>query len=166
MTRPLMPGSEPVQLKYAQPKAPAQRLDAPPPTIPGLDCTCSVCTSARARVEYESMRPTWAGTYRSNSWVLAARPEGPAHYPVGKPPGLIRGVYDFPTNSYDTNLSGSVRWLDPSTGEVYDSGGNRQWEFVATGDPDLWVDEHRPSYKWRALPVIATTPPIYFDWVL
>lgn len=151
MKRPLMPGSEPVQVRYkpAEPE-PVQvqvtgRLDSSGGALNG--CDCEMCMQLRRGAQPYVAPPSFQNIPRG-----------------GAPrPGLIRGQYDFTQGRTDRELTGRVRWLDPSTGQVYDEQDHPQWTFQNVDGE--WLDVPRRDrgdglYRWRP----AAEPSAVFDW--
>lgn len=153
MPLPLMPGSEPVELKYA----PAQPVVAPQSYgVPG--CNCRECRELNDRVYgTQTLRSTQYGAFNPAPQNL------PRDYPRGHAPGLVRGRYDFSQHRGVTDpMHGLVRWLDTRTGECFDSGGVRQWTFTRLGDD--WIST-RTGVRFQPDAPTATIAPT-FDWGL
>lgn len=114
----LMPGWEPVQPRAAY---------VPSPSLVDLSeqarngCVCSYCIQER---EVHTERLRRVENIPQGSEVLLAY-----YVNQGRTPGRYSGPYA---------LHGRMRWLDESTGEVYDAQGNRQWTFRNEGG--VWTD--------------------------
>lgn len=164
MPLPLMPGDEPIEIQYKEPEPQVSSgwaVDASA-GIPG--CNCPACQ--REREATQRAAPPPAFRHVSGPMFFGEAPQfiDPVRLrPQAPRPGLIQGVYDFRGGD---SMNGSVRWLDPNTGDAYDSDGRIQWTFMR--DEYGWVDTVRRS-SHRFLPdgdvsVFDRNAPGVFNW--
>lgn len=68
----------------------------------------------------------------------------------------IKGVYG---PEFNETLAGAVRWLDPSTGEVFNAprDGERQWDFWEQGG--VWYDKQGRTFVPESVPYSAQPYP-------
>ena len=139
MPLPLMPGDEPIEIKYKEPEPQGSSGwdGSASAGVPG--CTCLACQGERRAAQRFRL-----GMFFDEAPQYAAPAPTRRQIGVAPRPGLIQGVYDF--RGSDTFLNGNVRWLDPNTGEAYDELGRVQWTFVR--DAEGWVDRNRPTHRF------------------
>lgn len=140
MPLPLMPGDEPIEVKFK----PQEAYVAPPqPTqpvrrvIPG--CHCSYCTDLRAARAVE--------------------------YSRGMPLGMIRGRYDLSQSPTPQNsLHGQVRWRAPGSMDVFNADGCRQWTYREELPNGTLIDGNGRRWVPDPVPVGLRPPVSIFNW--
>lgn len=171
MTIALMPGDEPIEVKFKEPDPPQATNDQ---WRPGgrlsedggavLGCDCPRCNQLRRGVrELDQRRWMMAAQYGARQSTVEAMAMANSEYPRDMPPGMIRGRYDM---SYSRNpndgFHGQVRWRAPGTMFVFDSEGRRQWTYEEELPDGTLVD--RASRRWVPDSAQMTAQPAMFDW--
>ena len=155
MPLPIMPGDEPIEIKYKEPE-PQVNSGSASVGVPG--CNCPACQDERQAAQQH--RPTM---FFDELTSYAAPAPTRRQIGVAPRPGLIQGVYDF--RGSDAFLKGSVRWLDANTGKAYDEQGRVQWTFVR--DAEGWVDRNRPTHRFLPdgeMSAFDRNAPGVFNW--
>lgn len=161
MTQALMPGDEPIEIKFKPKEAPVTQREAYSSVLPG--CGCAMCRR-NARYERELRerdRAQMVAQY--GGWVQGERtPPAPVPPFNGSIAGFIRGRYDFNLSAQpDSGLHGQVRWRRPGTLEVYDAQGLRQWTYAQEQPGGVLIDW--TGRMWRPEPEPIPASPSIFN---
>lgn len=174
MTIALMPGDEPIEVKFKEPDPP-QAMGNPWQSGGSLSgdggavqgCNCPHCEQLRREVqqvhELDQRQAMMAMQYGASQRTVEAMAVANSEYPRGMPAGMIRGRYDM---SYSRNpndgFHGQVRWRQPGTMFVFDSEGRRQWTYEEELMSGTLVD--RSGRRWVPDSAQMTAQPAMFDW--